>query len=37
LSDAIDMDAVSANVDQLTGKWRSRLGSRRDRQRQQQS
>lgn len=36
-SSAIDVDAISANVDQLTERRRSRLGLRRDRQRQQRN
>ncbi len=36
-SGAIDVDAISANVDQLTGRRRSGLGLRRDRQRQQRN
>jgi hypothetical protein len=37
LASAIYVYAVSANVDQLTERWWSRLGLRRDRQRQQQN
>jgi len=36
-SSAIYVDAVSANIDQLTERWRSGLGLRRDRQRQQRN